>query len=130
MSGRVSAFISVPVALAVAVLTGWLQIMFRDLHLALLSAMGFALLLGVCWPRRPWVWALLIGLSPALGEFVLIARGEPIQRGEVEASFAAVLPAIVGAYGGHFMRLMVSRLFEKPQQPTSIDDLHESRTRH
>ncbi len=116
--------VSIPAAIALAALTGWVQIMFRDLHLALLAAMAFALALGVAWPRRPWIWALLIGFSPAVAEFILIARGEPIQRGEVEVAFGAVLPAVVGAYGGHFMRLMVGRLFEKAQSD-SINTLQK-----
>lgn len=114
-----------PIALGLAALTGWVQIMFRDLHLALLAAMAFALLLGVLWPRRPWLWALLIGLSPAVADFLLIAHGEPIQRGEVEVAFGALLPAIVGAYGGYAMRLMVARLFEKPPQREAVDDVHQ-----
>lgn len=116
--------VSIISALILAALTGWVQVMFRDLHLALLAAMAFALAMGVAWPRWPWLWALLIGFSPAVAEFILIARGEPMQRGEVEVAFGAVLPAIVGAYGGYFMRLMVVRLFEKPQSD-SINTLHK-----
>jgi hypothetical protein len=88
--------------------------MFRDLHLALLAAMAFALLLGLITPRHAWAWGLLIGFAPAAAEFYLILRGEPIQRGEVEVAFSAILPAFVGAAAGYFMRQMVSRVFEKP----------------
>jgi hypothetical protein len=113
--------LSAPVGLGFAALTGWVQIMFRDLHLALLAAMAFALFLALVWPRHPWGWALLIGIAPATAEFYLIARGQPIERGHVEVAFAAILPATVGAYGGHFMRLMVGRLFEKPLQPEAAE---------
>jgi hypothetical protein len=103
-------------AVALAAGTGWLQIMFRDLHLALLAALAFAMLLGVIHPRRPWVWALLIGFAPALAEFYRIIRGQPIRRGAVEDAFAAVLPAFVGAYGGSIMNMIVKKLYEKPPE--------------
>lgn len=99
--------------LALAALTGWLQIMFRDLHLALLAAMAFGLTLSLIRPQRPWIWGLLIGLAPAAAEFYRLFRGQPVQRGTIEVAFGAVLPAFVGALGGFAMRFMVARVFEK-----------------
>ncbi|HET8668952.1 MAG TPA: hypothetical protein VFM10_13290 [Terriglobales bacterium] len=107
-----------------AAVTGWVEIYFRDLHLALLAAMGFALLLSVISPSRPWMWGLLVGFAPAAAEFYLISRGEPILRGQVEVAFSALLPAFVGSTAGFAMRRMVARVFEKPPAdlPTSISD--------
>lgn len=103
--------------LALAALTGWLQIMFRDLHLALLAAMAFALTLALIRPHRPWIWGLLIGLAPAAAEFYRLFRGEAVRRGTVEVAFGAVLPAFVGAIGGFAMRSMIARVFDKAPEP-------------
>ncbi len=118
---RSTTIIAWTLGLILAGFTGWLQIMFRDLHLALLAAMAFALTLSLIRPGRPWIWGLLIGLAPAAAEFYRLFRGEPVQRGNVEVAFGAVLPAFVGALGGYAMRVMVTRLFEKaPQEQTKI----------
>lgn len=100
-------------AIALAFLTGWVQIFFGDINLALLAAMGFSLVVALISPFRVWLWAVLIGLAPGCAELYMLVRGEPVQRGAVQMSFAAVLPAIVGAYGGYFMRKMVASVFDK-----------------
>ena len=115
-SSRSTTIIAWTIGLILAGFTGWLQIMFRDLHLALLAAMAFALTLALVRPEHPWIWGLLIGLAPAAAEFYRLFRGEPVQRGNVEVAFGAVLPAFVGALGGYAMRVMVTRLFEKSPQ--------------
>jgi hypothetical protein len=107
--------------LVLAALTGWLQIMFRDLHLALLAAMTFALTLALIRPQRPWIWGWLIGLAPAAAEFYRLFRGEPVRRGTVEVAFGALLPAFVGAIGGFAMRSMIHKVFEKAPQTEVIE---------
>jgi hypothetical protein len=103
-------------AVVFAFLTGWVQIFFGDLNLALLAAMAFSLAVGLICPKRVWIWGLLIGLAPPAAEFYLLARGLPVQRGAVQISFGALLPAFVGAYGGYFMRRMVAAVFDKGDQ--------------
>ncbi len=115
-SAKSTTIVAWTLGLILAALTGWLQIMFRDLHLALLAAMAFALTLSLIHPDQPWIWGLLIGLAPAAAEFYRLYRGEPVQRGTVEVAFGAVLPAFVGALGGYAMRIMVKRVFEKSPQ--------------
>ncbi len=115
-SAKSTTIVAWTLGLILAALTGWLQIMFRDLHLALLAAMAFALTLSLIHPDRPWIWGLLIGLAPAAAEFYRLYRGEPVQRGTVEVAFGAVLPAFVGALGGYAMRIMVKCVFEKSPQ--------------
>ncbi len=120
-SARSTTIIAWTLGLILAALTGWLQIMFRDLHLALLAAMAFALTLALIRPERPWIWGLLIGLAPAAAEFYRLYRGQPVQRGTVEVAFGAVLPAFVGALGGYAMHIMVRRVFEKaPEEEAKI----------
>lgn len=110
---RTSTLIAAVMAVALAFLTGWVQIFFGDLNLALLAAMGFSLIVALISPRRVWIWGLLIGLAPGIAELYMMARGLPVQRGAVQMSFAALLPAFVGAYGGYFLRRMVASLFTK-----------------
>jgi hypothetical protein len=121
---RTTNIIAWALALALAALTAWLQIMFRDLHLALLAAMAFALTLSLIRPQRPWIWGLLIGLAPATAEFYRLFRGQPVRRGTIEVAFGAVLPAFVGALGGFAMRSMVNRLFEKAPDARAVEHKH------
>lgn len=112
-------------ALAFAFLTGWVQIFFGDLNLALLASMSFSLVVALIWPKRVWIWGLLIGLAPPAAEIYLLLRGVPVQRGAVQLSFGALLPAFVGAYGGYFMRRMVAGLFEKSTPETQDTEVHK-----
>jgi hypothetical protein len=116
LSNRTNDIVAWILGLVLAALTGWLQIIFRDLHLALLAAMAFGLTLALIRPQRPWIWGLLIGLAPPAAEFYRLFRGEPVQRGNIEVAFGALLPAFVGAIGGFAMRSMIRRVFEKPQE--------------
>ncbi|HYG99108.1 MAG TPA: hypothetical protein VD837_08250 [Terriglobales bacterium] len=106
-------------ALALAVLTGWVQVLFGDLNLGLLAAMAFALATALISPKRFWIWGLLIGFAAPAAELYLILRGHPVQRGAVLLSFGALLPAFVGAAGGFAMRSMVAGLFGKADEPAT-----------
>lgn len=100
-------------AIVLAALTGWVEIFFGDINLALLAAMVFGLTVALIAPSRVWLWGVLIGLAPGCAQVYMLMRGAPVERGQVQMSFAALLPAFVGAYGGYFMRRMVAAVFEK-----------------
>ncbi len=80
--------------------------------LTLLWVMFSTMVLG-CWkPHRPWRWTLLVGLVvPAEAVFHKISCPAQVARAEVYGSFLALLPALVGAYGGSFMRRMVQNVW-------------------
>lgn len=82
--------------------------------LALLWAMFSTMVLG-CWrPERPWRWTLLVGLIVPIGAVVhKIIRPEQVTRGLLYGSLLASVPAILGAYGGSFMRRTVETVFLK-----------------
>lgn len=71
--------------------------------------------MGCAWPRRPWRWALILGLSVPAAVF-LDWRHHP-GRGMFYGSFAMLAPALVAAFGGSFMRKLVGELFKVPNDP-------------
>ncbi len=80
--------------------------------LTLLWVMFSTMVLG-CWKlHRPWRWTLLVGLFvPAEAVLHKISYPAQVARAAIYGSFLALLPALIGAYGGHFMRRMVQNVW-------------------
>jgi hypothetical protein len=96
---------------------GYIHIRALDLTLPALLVAATSMFLGVARPRKPWRWALLVALClPAAQLLAFISRVNPT-RGEVAASFVALVPAFVGAYGGSLLRQTVHNIFEKAGPP-------------
>ena len=90
---------------------GWVEVAVGDLPLtALLVAMA-SMLLAILRPRRPWRWAVMVGIFISLEEFAACAlRTAKPTRAQIFESFLAFLPGIVGAYGGAFVRRVTENL--------------------
>jgi hypothetical protein len=90
---------------------GYLQVGLGDLSTTALSVTVAAMALGCAWPRHPWRWALLVELGvPAA---VLLTWDRHPGRGMLFGSFAILAPALVAAFGGSFMRKLVTELFRQ-----------------
>jgi len=106
-------------ALAGGIFIGYADSRSDDEFITLGILVGFSFLLGVLGPRRPWLWALLIGIWVPLLDSALPPLGlAPTPPGEsfgfltALAVAALVLTAcLVGAYAGSFLGRTVRRAF-------------------
>jgi hypothetical protein len=99
-------------AVVLGVLGGMLHVAVRDPLLTSLLVLSSTMFLGFMRPSRPWRWVLLVALLVPL---VMVAANllnyyRELTRAGIFGSALIILPAIAGAYGGHFgrgfMRLM------------------------
>lgn len=98
-------------AAAVGLGGGFLEVWLADLSTTALVVTAASMALGCVWPRRPWRWALVMGLCVPLA--VAIEWNQHPGRGMVFGSFAMLAPTLVAAFGGSFMRMLVGELFRK-----------------
>lgn len=85
-----------------------------DPGIAFLLTLAAAMFLGVSQPQRPWLWALLVGVSLPAAELYFHAVGDTAYRARFKgAVVVAIIAGIVGAYGGALMRRMIANVFSK-----------------
>lgn len=98
-------------AVALGILAGWLEIQVRDLLFTALLVLAPCILLGVIRPRKPWRWAVLIGIFVPIADLMafLVMTQKP-SRAQIYESLLVFLPALVGSYGGAFMRGVVDNI--------------------
>lgn len=98
------------------VFSGLVNQMVDDALLTALCMVGFAMLLGVWKPQRPWRWVLLVWVGvPLVMAYYQFVMKWPHDRGRVYAAFLQILAASAGGFGGHFMRNMVENVFLKKE---------------
>ena len=109
-SGR-SDLLSYILAVALGIFAGWLEIRVRDLLFTALLVLAPCILLGVIRPRKPWRWAVLIGIFVPVADLMafLVMTQKP-SRAQIYESLLVFLPALVGSYGGAFMRGVVDNI--------------------
>ena len=98
-------------AVILGILAGWLEIQVRDLLFTALLVLAPCILLGVIRPRKPWRWAVLIGIFVPIADLMafLVMTQKP-SRAQIYESLLVFLPALVGSYGGAFMRGVVDNI--------------------
>jgi len=104
-------------ALGGGVFIGYADSHSDDEFITLGILVGFSFLLGVLGPRRPWLWAVLIGIWVPLLDFALPKLGlAPTMAGESSGFLTALaVTALVltvcfaGAYAGAFVSRTVRR---------------------
>jgi ABC-type multidrug transport system permease subunit len=98
-------------AVVLGILAGWLEIQVRDLLFTALLVLAPCILLGVIRPRKPWRWAVLIGIFVPIADLMafLVMTQKP-SRAQIYESLLVFLPALVGSYGGAFMRGVVDNI--------------------
>ncbi len=100
-------------ALVLGAVAGFAQVTVQDPTFSALLLVAFCMFLAYMRPRRPWRWALIVGLCVPAAEFVaLLTRIRPTEA-MIYGSFVGLLPAFIGALGGSLMRRMVATLFAK-----------------
>jgi hypothetical protein len=101
-------------ALALGLLSGWVNQTLDDALLTSLCVLAFTMILGGWKKQHPWRWLVLvwIGVPLMLAYYQFIAKW-PHSRGQVYAVFFQILAASAGAHGGHYMRDMIDHVFLK-----------------
>jgi hypothetical protein len=80
--------------------------------LAFLLILSATMVLGVSQPKRPWLWALLVGVSLPAAELYSHVAGDATYRARFKgAVVVAIVAGLVGAYGGASMRRMIGNVF-------------------
>jgi hypothetical protein len=91
---------------------GFIEVQVGDLLLTAFLVLAFTMFLAFARPERPWRWTLLISSCIPVARLVAaLLLHEYTQRAQIYESFLAFLPGVVGAYGGHFMRHVIDRIF-------------------
>jgi len=94
--------------------SGMIEVKVGDLLLTALVVLTFAMILGGLSWSRLWRWALVLAIFiPTARIFAATVLHRVTQRAEIYESFLAVLPAVVGVYGGFLIRQVTSTLFKE-----------------
>jgi hypothetical protein len=90
---------------------GWSDVIINDLLFTALLVLASCMLLGLLRPRWPWRWVVAVGVFIPLTELAAyLASTMKPNRAQIYGSLLAFLPGIAGAYGGSFMRGVISNL--------------------
>jgi hypothetical protein len=105
--------ITLVVALVLAVFTGYLNTHTDELMVLVPWIVVATTGLGLAQPRRPWLWALLIGAAVPSAQILFYLLGlrvpYPNNPTDMATSCVVFVPAFVGAYvGAAIRRLAVS----------------------
>jgi hypothetical protein len=107
---KVLPWICLVLALAGGIFAWWVDSRNDESQAAVLVILMVTFLLGFLLPARAWLWALITGACLPIG--YLLARtvgylpASPVEPGWY-ASFIALIPAFIGAYGGALARLLL-----------------------
>jgi hypothetical protein len=106
MSPKSSALLVVAIVLTLG--TGYLNTHTDELMVVVPWVVVVTVALGSVQPRRPWLWAFLIGLAVPLSQVFAGALGlrvpYPNAPNDMLTSCVAIVPAFVGAYVGAGIR--------------------------
>ena len=104
-------------AILIAAYSGYVNLHNDEVQAPLLVLLLSSFLLGSIRPRRAWVWALIIGLGIPLSSLLALQIGvsypcrsghpyscEPMTLSTALSTFVLVVPGLVSAYLGVFLR--------------------------
>ena len=99
-------------AFAMGLFSGWVNEKVDDALLTALCVLFFTMLMGVWKKEQPWRWLLLVWSGvPLMLAYYHFVVGWPHDRGQVYGAFLQALSGSAGAFGGHFMRQVINRVF-------------------
>jgi hypothetical protein len=93
-------------ALAAALLIGWVNLNNNEVQAPAFLIVGFGALLGFAHPRRAWAWALILGLAIPVSYIIGFMVNYPIvdRPHFLYPTLIALVPAFIGAYAGALAR--------------------------
>ncbi len=100
------------VGLTFGALAAIVHVLVPEQGLTFLWVMLSTMILG-CWKREaPWRWVLLVVPWIPLADAIhKILRPQQVSRAAMWGATLMFLPAIAGAFGGSYMRLMINNIF-------------------
>jgi hypothetical protein len=103
--GRALWPISYVVALLFSVMLGYVDIHSDDVPPSLILNTVPPFFLAWAQPKRPWVWGLLIGAGVPIAHILVYYCGWKMSyRNDIKGSFAALVPALLAAYAGAWVK--------------------------
>jgi hypothetical protein len=108
---RYLVWLSLILAFAGGIFAGWVDFNNDEPQAAVLVILVVTFLTGLIWPRRAWLWAIIVALC--LPGVYLLARGfgyQPVSPPSPGwyASLIALIPAFIGAYSGALARFIIT----------------------
>ncbi len=92
-------------AVALGVISGFVEVALGDLMLTSFVALFFCMLMGVLRPARPWRWVLLVcGCIPLSRLFAAGVLHIYTERAQIYEAFASFITGNAGAYVGSLGR--------------------------
>ena len=106
------------VALALGVVAGVVDLFARSPQIAPIVIVVFSFLLSLTYPRKAWLWALLVGMGVPLTNMLALELGYGyLRRPEnIYLTYLALVPAFIGAYSAAMLRRHAARQELKQKQ--------------
>jgi len=102
-------------AAVLGIFAGWVDVMLGDLLFTALLVLAPSMLIGALRPARAWRWTIVVGACVPVADLLAnLMWAHKMERAQVYESFLAFLPALVGAYGGAFMREVINNVLGHP----------------
>jgi hypothetical protein len=100
-------------ALALGVISGFVEVALGDLMLTSFVALFFCMLMGVLRPARPWRWVLIVcGCIPLSRLFAAEVLHIYTERAQIYEAFASFITGNAGAYVGSLGRQRTEDLWK------------------
>jgi hypothetical protein len=109
-------WVCLTLAFAGGIFAGWVDFNNDEPQAAVLVILVVTFLTGLIFPRKAWMWAIIVALC--LPGVYLLARGlgyQPVSPPSPGwyASLLALIPAFIGAYSGALGRVILNMAFSK-----------------
>ncbi len=107
-------------AVFLGLLTGFIDLLSHEVQLPALMLLASSFFVAFARPLHPWRWALLIGVWLPAGGLIqqLALKTSAPPPGHAALSLLALVPAMLGAYGGAFAASMGAR----GQTPSALSE--------
>ncbi|MCZ6915901.1 MAG: hypothetical protein O7I93_03905 [Gemmatimonadetes bacterium] len=106
------------VALVLGGVSGIVDLLARSAQIAPILIVIFSFLLSLTYPRKAWLWALLVGMGVPLANTLALELGYgDVRRPEsIYLTYLAFVPALIGAYSAAMLRRHAARHELKQEQ--------------
>ena len=109
---------AIVVALVLGAVAGGVDLIARSAQVAATLIIVFSFALSLTYPRRAWLWALLIAMFVPLANTLAVELGHhQLRRPEsIYLTYLVFVPAFIGAYSAALLRRHAARQEQKRNQ--------------